>query len=257
MKHYYPAIPTILTCCYLALDFNEILNQLYLAILVVYPAITLLLILAVITAFIITKKKSHPITLSFFLLLTGAILLPALEVPVSAAIRELTSWNRVFVVSRDTYEAEDTFEFTITGHGEGSYSTFTLTRGYTNIGINGDYRNGPSLYYKLQPELKIRTTDGYTPLTKGSLSRAFHENKLSSLADTSNQSAYLIRLRKYSLLSSREGFAHRLGNVDTAELHLTPDENTVYRFIFFIIAFLSLVVCTMVNWRQRNFSGGT
>lgn len=244
----------------LAIDFDGVLYRLYLGILVVYPVLFLfvLIIFGILAGK--TRDLRNPSTLSAMLLLAGFILLPLLERPVSKVIKNTTSWNRISAFVSPVYRAKDLFEFTITAHGNGSKEQFTLDRGYTNISINEDYRSGPSLYYRLNPDRSIRLGDTYETLSEETLVRAFRENQLEPLSSTESLCAFAGILEALSVVRSQADFRQHFAEIEDAKLNLVPHENAVYRVIFAIIGLvailLSMIFCRRELPHEEDASAG-
>ncbi|MEM7601368.1 MAG: hypothetical protein AAF357_08115 [Verrucomicrobiota bacterium] len=249
---FFAAIPTILLAGILAVDFENILYSLYLGVLVVFPAIFLGMLILFLVVAARTKDTRHPVTLAVILLLIGMILFPVFVFPVSSLIEHHTKWNRVSAFVRTSYEVGDSFDFTITAHGNGSKSRFSLERGYTNITINENYREGPSLYYRLRPDLQIRIGDKFKPLEAESLRRAFDENQLSQLLETGHIRSYYDMLEALSVVDSESAFEGGFSDVRSAEIEFVPHENTVYRIVFGIIASVALLLSITLSRRRPD-----
>ena len=110
-----------------------------------------------------------------------------------------------------------------------------LTTGYTNISINGNHYEGPSLHYRLKPELKISINDRYEPFDTPALVRAFDDNQMEQLTSDEHLASFKSIIETLAKVSSEADFAKRFGGDLVGELDLTPDENAVYRTIFVII----------------------
>jgi len=257
VKHLISAIPTVLFAGILSVDFAGTIDTLYLSIFGIYAAIFIIGLVIFLGFAAKTKDIRHPMTLSAMILLIGMILLPILESPVLYVIKHNTSFNRVSAFISSTYQERDFFDFTITAHGVGSEDKFSLERGYTNISINKNYYEGPSLYYRLRPNLEISIKDEYKPLNVTSLKHAFEENQLSQLAETTHITSFNNTLETLSTVDSKSAFAHQFQDISSAELDLVPYENAVYRVAFGIIAFVALLLSAALYRRQQEVEQGS
>jgi len=242
VKRLIPAIPTVFLAGILSVDFANIIYTLYLSALGIFTAIFLITLVIFCVFAAKTKDIRHPLTLSAIILLIGMILLPVLESPVSSLIKENTKLNRVSAYIRSTYQEADSFDFTVTAHGDGSRDKFVLERGYTNISINNNHYEGPSLYYQLRPTIEIRLKDGYEPINVSSLRSAYRENQLSQLSGTEHVISFNNMLESLSSVDSQSAFEDQFHDFSSAKLDLVPYENAVYRVVFGIIAFVSLLL---------------
>jgi hypothetical protein len=238
MRKIIPAIPTIVISSVLAVDFAGTLNRLYLAVFGYYFGFLAIIIILFFIFLIKTKNFRSTSSLAFFLLLIASISFLIIESPVSSFIKNFTSLNRAFAVVKDEYKGNDFFEFTITAQGKGSWESFQLNSGYTNISVNGDYKNGPSLNYKLKPEIRIldRSQGPCEDPIEYSLEEAYDRNELSGISTNTHFSRFSSVLKNLAQVNDTESFDITFSEYKSSTIGMIPDENTVYRICFFLIS---------------------
>lgn len=255
MNKIIPAIPTILFSSLLAVDFADIVNRLDMAILGYYFLLIVILVGSFSFIYFKTKLFGHPLTLSFFLLLIASISYPIIEAPVNDFVKNYTSHNDVFAVVKKTYNNdENIFEFTITAQGKGSWDDLQLFSGYTNISVNKYYYKGPSLYYKIFPELLILEHDE-NPCKKPieySLEEAFAQKKICCLHSKEDLMSFKSILQGFSQVRNIDNFYSSFSSYKDSKIGLNPFDNFVYRICFLLISVGALVLSVMFSVKLRG-----
>ncbi len=238
MKKIIPAIPTIVISSVLAVDLAGTLNRLYLAVFGYYFGFLAIIIILFFIFLIKTKNFCSTSTLAFFLLFIATISFPITESPVSSFVNNYTSLNRAFAVVKDEYKGNELYKFTITAHGKGSWGNFQLNSGYTNISVNGDYKNVPSLNYKLKPEIRIldRSRGPCENPFEYSLEEAYDRNDLCGISNNTQFYRFSSILKSLAQVNDTHSFDITFSDYKGSTIGMTPDENTVYRICFFLIS---------------------
>ncbi len=244
MRKIIPAIPTIVISSVLAVDFADTLNRLYLAIFGYYLGFLALIIILFFIFLFKNRNFRSTSSLTFLLLLIATISFPITERPVSSFVKNYTSLNRAFAIVKDEYKGNDIFEFTITAQGKGSWENFQLNSGYTNISVNGDYKNGPSLNYKLKPEIRIldRSIGPCEDPIEYSLEEAYDRNELIGISTNMHFSRFSSVLKSLAQVKDTHSFDITFREYKGSTIGMTPDENTVYRICFFLISIGAMVL---------------
>jgi len=247
MKSLLPAIPTVLIAGLLSVDLDGTLSRLYLLALVVVPGFS---ILALLLYFACALDSRHflaaPATV-FLILFFASLLFHATYTPVERVVQNLTPYNRVSAVIKDTYENNDQFEFTIVATGKGAKGDFTFDSGYTNVSVNGNYYSGPSLRYVLNPNVLIELEGKQVPADKQNVIAAFTSHGMTDIALPEYASKFLTHLTK---LSS----THHLPNSNESHINIDfqPYPNTVYRFMFICTSAFALLLSAIVSMRRDS-----
>lgn len=244
MKSLLPAIPTVLIAGLLSVDFDGTLSRLYLFAQVVVPGFS---ILALILYFAFARYSRHflatPATV-FLILFFASLFFHATYTPVERVVQNLTPYNRVSAVIKDTYENNDKFEFTIVATGRGAKGDFTFDSGYTNVSVNDNFHSGPSLRYVLNPNVLIELDGKQVPAEKQNVIAAFTTHGMTDIALPKYASNFLTHLTE---LSS----THHLPNLNESHIIIDfqPDPNTVYRIMFIFTSAFALLLSAIISMR--------
>ncbi len=244
MNKIIPALPTIIIASALSYDFSGIENKLYLSSILYYTGIVCILTISLFFSYLKTKSFTSTLSLSILLLLLATISFLFVPQPAGLLISNFTHWNRAFAKIDLEFTNKNSYEFTIIGLGEGSKDSLILNSGYVNIAINKNYGRGPSLSYRLRPEIIFTEQSGCEdkeyPISE--LGTLFNKKGLSEINSEKNISVFLGALnsfKKITSVSEPQSFADKEG---IFSISLIPSENAVYRASFIIISTVILVL---------------
>ncbi|MDX1679918.1 MAG: hypothetical protein R3242_04215 [Akkermansiaceae bacterium] len=248
-----PALLTLGLAMLLAIDFDDIVYRAYLAIIFYYLVFVGLCLIA----WLICWKRSgsrSTMARSWLILLVASVSFPFTAPLSEKIVQDHTSWNRVYVHAVLQYEGENHYDFHVSAYGRGSRDSLTIDSGFTNISINRDHTGGPSLNYRLKPDLVFVENEEceVNRIPKSKLKSLFEEKGMGDIATKANLNAYTDLLEKMSEVSSFEAFESELGHLPGAEFGFTPLENAVYRLSFLMVSIEALLLPLLLTSLPRG-----
>ena len=261
MNKIIPALPTLLVLLFLSYDFSAIVNRLYVSISLYYfVAIVFVFLLFV---HLLTKYKDafSLLPLSLLLLLIAGISFPIMSAPANFLIRNFTHWNRVLVSVDLEMQSENFYEFKIIAIGDGSKKSFIIYSGYTNVAIDQNYGHGPSLKYKLQPNITFTDGTGLTP-EEYDIHNVFELYEMIGVSEIKTKpiiSEFVNVLHAFQSTTSIDQFHSVLSNKKQKDISLIPYENVLHRTAFLLVSigivFLSIVLSSKSQGIAQQVAG--
>ena len=242
MNKLLPALLTILMAALLSIDFAGTIDRLYLLALLVVPGFIILSFALYCTFAVLTKNPWSFPAKSFLILFLASLLFFAVEFPICHLVRNHTTYNHASAIVQDTFSNKDKFEFTIVAIGSGAKTNFSLVSGYTNISINGNYYDGPSFDFTLNPKLKIYHAGRYVDASEPNVIELFSSLGMQDIATIE----YVSKFRSHLLELSSTNHLAAHGS-STPKIELVPYSNTVYRLMFIGVSISSLLFAWVVR----------